>query len=341
MEMRKMLRKHESGFSLIEMLVVLLILAALVTQLLPTVNKSEAEINRVADQYNAAGTLRYMETFNSLHASYPSDLHTGMQSSNVTSAVMDGISVDVLMAMRKGIAPANATQWTWDGVSQKVFEGIGNLDGVATAQAQELTVCEAASLKNAGIKSLVYGATSAAIELDTAGGVYTDANTSVSAGAAGNPQITFTALGTNAAASFAKYYENSAGVAGDLYQNVTLFNQTVNNWAGLITPKATDTLAIFFVSADVNWDTYYATWTGNTETGATIDDKYEDTGDSLISLKLPARSPYMSNGSWNYYMCVFALDNSIGAAGAPLIKQAAPAQLIAVFSPGHLETLTP
>jgi prepilin-type N-terminal cleavage/methylation domain-containing protein len=348
MEMRKMWRKHTSAFSLIEMLVVLLILAALVTQLLPTVNKSEKEINTVADEYNMAGTLRYLETFNALHNSYPTALHTGLKTNATTGVeVMDGISIDCLMAMRGGVAPAIVGEWAWDGISKKVYEGVGKLGPTALSVGHEVTVSEAASLKNAGIKSLTYGSTVTAIDISTGAqpaNSYNDASGTLSdgAGTAANTDICIAILNDGAAANFSRYYTNAAANTGDLFQNVTLFGQTVNAWPGLLTPKATDTLAILYISADVDWDNYYASWTGTTECASAFDDKYEDSGESLISLKLPARSPYMSNGSWNYYMGVFALDNSLtGNDSAKLLKQSAPAKLVAVFSPGHLETLTP
>lgn len=65
------------NFSLIELLIVIGIMAALAALILPAFSDSETAAKDTACDYNQAGTLRYLQMFRSANGVYPSGFHTG------------------------------------------------------------------------------------------------------------------------------------------------------------------------------------------------------------------------------------------------------------------------
>jgi prepilin-type N-terminal cleavage/methylation domain-containing protein len=88
---RKSHRARNSGFTLIEMLVVIGLLGALTALILPALaaNREDA-LGDVCD-YNQAGTVRVLKQYHGLVNAYPADMHNGLQGTADTSVAMEGL----------------------------------------------------------------------------------------------------------------------------------------------------------------------------------------------------------------------------------------------------------
>lgn len=73
--MKKMTRKY---FSLLELLIVIAIMGALAALILPHFTTSESAAKDVVCDYNQAGTVRYINMFNTANGAYPTGFHTGL-----------------------------------------------------------------------------------------------------------------------------------------------------------------------------------------------------------------------------------------------------------------------
>jgi prepilin-type N-terminal cleavage/methylation domain-containing protein len=88
---RKSSKSRKSGFTLIEMLIVIGLLGALTALILPALSANREEaIGDICD-YNQAGTVRVLHQYRSLIGLYPSDLHNGLDGTAATAVAMDGI----------------------------------------------------------------------------------------------------------------------------------------------------------------------------------------------------------------------------------------------------------
>ncbi len=125
-------------FSLIELLIVIGIMAALTALILPYFTDVETEAKDTACDYNQYGTLRYVKMFNQVNGVYPTGMHTGLPSTTATTA-MDSL----------------------------VDDTEENFETAARTTIEPLTAEERASLNAAGIVSLAYG-TDAATAITTA-----------------------------------------------------------------------------------------------------------------------------------------------------------------------------
>jgi len=125
-------RRAAAGFSLIEIMIVVIILGALVGIIIPQFNQSESEAKDVGCDASNYGTLRQISNSRSINGVYPSRLHTGFEADAATGAPMGTSDCSKL-------APVTAT----------------NLVYKSTWVA--LTADQAASLKAAGIVNIAYG----------------------------------------------------------------------------------------------------------------------------------------------------------------------------------------
>jgi prepilin-type N-terminal cleavage/methylation domain-containing protein len=334
------LRKKQAGFSLVEMLIVILILAALITQLLPTIQITEQEINQTADDYNNAATLRYLSMFKAVNGVFPTGLHTGLADNVDTANLMEGVSVDVAMAL----TDRDTSGWQYNGTSKNPYEGNWSAGG-SNSHTKSLTVSEAASLKMAGIWSLGYSTVTVPMSLkdDPGGTAYGAPTDSLDASDDVATPIYVCDLSNNAATNLLRGFESN-GVADKFTEKVTVRAQTVDLWTTNLASHGTDSLIPFFVAPTVNWEEYYADWNGNESNDVpnppsdVTEDTFRTIADSRIQLGLPASSPMMSSGSWNYYMVVMALDTD---QPVDQLYATPPAEVISVFSPSELRTLTP
>ncbi len=88
---RKSRWSRKSGFTLIEMLIVIGLLGALTGLLLPalSVNREEA-LGDVCD-YNQAGSVRVLKQYRSMFGGYPADMHNGLQGTDGAAVAMEGL----------------------------------------------------------------------------------------------------------------------------------------------------------------------------------------------------------------------------------------------------------
>lgn len=382
MTMMRKIRKKQGGFSLIEMLVVIIILAALVTQILPSVNVTEREVNTIADDYNNAATLRYLSMFNALTGTYPSGLHTGLQDNanapapspdNDSWLPMPNISVDVAMMMLNEVDNTNCDSandnWQLRDPNEK-NPIIGNVALINDRPVKnELTYGEMISLKKAGITTLGYGENATkAIDVSTAtsfgealGAADLVASFVFQDIAAGNVPLSRNYMwdSTNS-----RVFPSAGALAASnvLLETVTVRGLDAESWAGnLYTGSNLDGVAatdaapdvsflITFVYNTVDWTTYYDDYRANDDDGNNTidaaDDVYGYEDSSRIEVVAPARSPWMANDTWSYYVAIFGVDNPDPSGGnvtvtSENIDSINKAELIAVLSPSNLKTLTP
>lgn len=92
-EGRAFARRTLAGFSLIELMIVVVILGALVAIIIPQFNVSESEAKEASCQSSQYGTLRQLTNFRSINGVYPSRLHTGSETeaSLTTMGTTDGV----------------------------------------------------------------------------------------------------------------------------------------------------------------------------------------------------------------------------------------------------------
>ena len=69
--------KKKEGFSLIELMIVVVILGALTAIILPQFDVSETEVKDTACDASNYGTLRQLASFRSANGVYPTGFHTG------------------------------------------------------------------------------------------------------------------------------------------------------------------------------------------------------------------------------------------------------------------------
>jgi prepilin-type N-terminal cleavage/methylation domain-containing protein len=147
-------RRALAGFSLIELMIVVVILGALVAIIIPQFNQSESEAKDAGCDASNYGTLRQVSNYRSINGVYPSRLHTGFEANAAAGAPM-GTTAGVT-----ALAKVTESNYT------------------ASVSAVALTADQAASLKKAGIVQLAYGGFSgnppavAAEFVETATGVY-------------------------------------------------------------------------------------------------------------------------------------------------------------------------
>jgi prepilin-type N-terminal cleavage/methylation domain-containing protein len=157
-EGRAFARRMLAGFSLIELMIVVVILGALVAIIIPQFNTSESEAKQASDDASQYGTLRQVSNFRSINGVYPSRLHTG-------SETEDSLTV----------------MGTADGVPDLTELAATNF----THHSQWLALSEeqAKSLASAGIVRLAYGGfdggsgTAPAVFSETADGIHVAAIT--------------------------------------------------------------------------------------------------------------------------------------------------------------------
>jgi prepilin-type N-terminal cleavage/methylation domain-containing protein len=82
--MFKMLKKNEKGFTLIELLIVIGLLGALTSLVLPSLMADRTEALLSVCDYNQAGTVRTLHQYKSLMGGYPDGMHTGLTSGGGT-----------------------------------------------------------------------------------------------------------------------------------------------------------------------------------------------------------------------------------------------------------------
>ena len=128
-------RRALAGFSLIELMIVVVILGALVAIIIPQFNQSESEAKDTGCDASNYGTLRQMVNFRSINGVYPSRLHTGFES-DASSAVGMGYG--------SGAEGGKLAPVTYSNL-------VGSSSWVTLDEKQ------AASLAQAGIVKLAYG----------------------------------------------------------------------------------------------------------------------------------------------------------------------------------------
>jgi prepilin-type N-terminal cleavage/methylation domain-containing protein len=79
MNKEKVMNKLKQGFSLIELMIVIVIIGALTAIILPQFNASESEAKDAGCDASNYGTLRQLSNYRSINGVYPSRLHTGFE----------------------------------------------------------------------------------------------------------------------------------------------------------------------------------------------------------------------------------------------------------------------
>jgi prepilin-type N-terminal cleavage/methylation domain-containing protein len=125
-----MKKNGQSGFTFIELLIVIALLAALVGLILPGMNANKGEALDDVCGYNQAGTVRTLLQYAQAYNKLPDQFHTGLASNGVTTAA--------------GLM--NVPDATRFNVTNGASATIGTLDAEAVA-----------SLRNAGVTGLAYG----------------------------------------------------------------------------------------------------------------------------------------------------------------------------------------
>ena len=125
-------KRARAGFSLIELMIVVVIIGALVAIIIPQFNASESEAKDAGCDASNYGTLRQISNYRSLNGVYPSRLHTGFESDAGSGAPMGTSDCSKL-------ASVTATNF----VSKSTWAA--------------LTADQASSLAKAGIVKLAYG----------------------------------------------------------------------------------------------------------------------------------------------------------------------------------------
>jgi len=77
--MKLKMNKNRKGFSLIELMIVIVILGALTAIILPQFNASESEAKDVGCDASNYGTLRQLTNYKSINGVYPSRLHSNLE----------------------------------------------------------------------------------------------------------------------------------------------------------------------------------------------------------------------------------------------------------------------
>jgi prepilin-type N-terminal cleavage/methylation domain-containing protein len=85
-----MKKAMKQGFSLIELMIVVVIIGALTAIILPQFNMSETEAKDAGCDASNYGTLRQLINFKSVNGVYPSRLHTGFEDETSADAVAMG-----------------------------------------------------------------------------------------------------------------------------------------------------------------------------------------------------------------------------------------------------------
>lgn len=129
-----MKKAMKQGFSLIELMIVVVIIGALTAIIIPQFSASESEALDTGCDASNYGTLKQLINFKSINGVYPSRLHTGYETDASGAAIM-GTTAD------SAIAPPTAANFT----------------NVASTVASVLTEDQADSLAAAGIDVLAYG----------------------------------------------------------------------------------------------------------------------------------------------------------------------------------------
>ncbi len=122
-----------AGFSLIELMIVVVILGALVAIIIPQFNQSESEAKDAGCDASNYGTLRQISNFRSINGVYPSRLHTGYEADSSSSVPMG------------------------DGSATAKLADVTRSNFVANCSLVQLSTNQVASLKAAGIVKLAYG----------------------------------------------------------------------------------------------------------------------------------------------------------------------------------------
>ncbi len=84
-------RVKRQSFTLIELLIVIGLLGALTTLILPTLSANREEALGDVCDYNQAGSVRVLKQYENIVGGYPADLHTGLQGTDATAVAMEGL----------------------------------------------------------------------------------------------------------------------------------------------------------------------------------------------------------------------------------------------------------
>ena len=136
-------KKLQKGFTLIELLIVIGLLGALTSLILPSLSASRRDAIMDTFKYNKAGTFRALKQHQQMIGKYPDNLHTGYTDAAGTDP-MPGLP----MGGGKNLAGERPSQIT---PPNQVYK-------------RALTATEAASLKAAGITHVSHGAGSTAVD---------------------------------------------------------------------------------------------------------------------------------------------------------------------------------
>lgn len=350
MTMTKFQQLRRSGYSLIELLIVMFILAALLSVIVPQINFTKLEAANTATDYNLAGVDRYLKMYKALYGVYPAGFDTGFVSSDVAAAATTlalenyPVSNDFAAAVKgSSAAYVGAVEQALDfnlvqEINMDATVGVTSGDmtvaamGTINAGPSPLTVSEAASLALAGIRTLNDGTTTVDFStlVTTAVG---NANASL-ATASGLTQIVVARV------------DSGFGL-----KSGTSLNGTLNGFTGGTVASIDGTLTtaigqncMLLVGPDVDWFNYYAspTYAANSAAAGIA---YGVTASSVIGLANAPKSPLVTKANKGYYIAVFRTDNSVATAvNAPAATTTAsftPATLLSVFDAGNLRNLNP
>jgi prepilin-type N-terminal cleavage/methylation domain-containing protein len=84
-------RNRNSGFTLIEMLIVIGLLGALTALILPSLSANREEALGDVCDYNQAGTVRVVKQYHNLVNGYPAGMHNGLDDTIATAEAIEGL----------------------------------------------------------------------------------------------------------------------------------------------------------------------------------------------------------------------------------------------------------
>ncbi|MFW5922862.1 MAG: type II secretion system protein [Planctomycetota bacterium] len=84
-------RSARRAFTLIELLIVIGLLGALTTLILPSLSADREEAMGDVCDYNQSGTVRTLKQYETMTGGYPADMHTGLQDTGSDAEAMEGL----------------------------------------------------------------------------------------------------------------------------------------------------------------------------------------------------------------------------------------------------------
>ena len=278
---KKIEQARKQGFSLIELMIVIVIIGALTAIILPQFDGAESDAKDTGCDASNYGTLRQLTTYKAANGVYPSRLHTGYEA--------DADSSSLIMGTSSGV--------------QKLATPTG-LNIAHCSTPVELSPAQAKSLKDAGIVKLAFGGYGTDIvfpevaenvtvaSITASWGEEHESNNSVTAGT----EVTINGLEPYLYASAADPMELQAAIDAG----------TVDPDAALAGDYAADGIVVpLFIAPTADWEHAY-------------NGSVADVSDSKIGMQQEGGCPWLDGDSqFRYYIAFFKVYNEVDGEVAP------------------------